>query len=109
LLLTSSGGAFESVNQKPNRFKSFGADLAILFFCSQTSSVRPPLLKGFEARPPLVTDIDLSMDDRFLYVARWGIAHLFHQFAVRAITARADRARAFHRNDRTEARPKPAR
>lgn len=29
----------------------------------------PPLLKGFGAVPPLVTDIDLSMDDRFLYVA----------------------------------------
>ncbi len=29
----------------------------------------PPMLKGFGAVPPLVTDIDLSMDDRFLYVA----------------------------------------
>ena len=26
----------------------------------------PPMLKGFSAVPPLVTDIDLSMDDRFL-------------------------------------------
>ena len=32
----------------------------------------PPMLKGFKAVPPLVTDIDLSMDDRFLYVACWG-------------------------------------
>jgi selenium-binding protein 1 len=32
----------------------------------------PPLLKGFKAVPPLVTDIDLSMDDRFLYVSCWG-------------------------------------
>ncbi len=32
----------------------------------------PPLLKGFKAVPPLVTDIDLSMDDTFLYVACWG-------------------------------------
>ncbi len=32
----------------------------------------PPVLKGFEAVPPLVTDIDLSMDDRFLYVSCWG-------------------------------------
>jgi methanethiol oxidase len=31
----------------------------------------PPLLKGFGAVPPLVTDIDLSMDDRQLYVACW--------------------------------------
>ncbi len=32
----------------------------------------PPLLKGFGAVPPLVTDIDLSLADRFLYVACWG-------------------------------------
>jgi selenium-binding protein 1 len=32
----------------------------------------PPILQGFGAVPPLVTDIDLSMDDRFLYVACWG-------------------------------------
>lgn len=36
----------------------------------------PPLLKGFGAVPPLVTDIDLSLDDRFLYVACWGIGEL---------------------------------
>ena len=41
----------------------------------------PPLLKGFKAVPPLVTDIDLSMDDRFLYVACWGIGEL-HQYDV---------------------------
>lgn len=32
----------------------------------------PPILKGFKAVPPFVTDIDLSMDDRFLYVSCWG-------------------------------------
>lgn len=32
----------------------------------------PAMLKGFGAVPPLVTDIDLSMDDRFLYVSCWG-------------------------------------
>jgi selenium-binding protein 1 len=32
----------------------------------------PPLLAGFGAAPPLVTDIGLSLDDRFLYVACWG-------------------------------------
>jgi hypothetical protein len=32
----------------------------------------PPLLQGFGAVPPLVTDIDLSVDDRFLYVSCWG-------------------------------------
>jgi selenium-binding protein 1 len=36
----------------------------------------PPLLKGFGAVPPLVTDIDLSMDDRFLYVSCWGTGDL---------------------------------
>ncbi|MEJ2517883.1 MAG: selenium-binding protein SBP56-related protein [Methyloceanibacter sp.] len=36
----------------------------------------PPLLKGFGAVPPLVTDIDLSMDDRFLYVACWGTGEM---------------------------------
>ena len=32
----------------------------------------PPMLKGFKAVPPFVTDIDLSLDDRFLYVSCWG-------------------------------------
>jgi selenium-binding protein 1 len=32
----------------------------------------PPVLQGFKAVPPLVTDIDLSMDDRYLYVSCWG-------------------------------------
>jgi len=36
----------------------------------------PPLLKGFNAVPPLVTDINLSLDDRFLYVSCWGTGEL---------------------------------
>ena len=36
----------------------------------------PDLLKGFGAVPPLVTDIDLSLDDRFLYVACWGLGEM---------------------------------
>src|SRR5437879_13920856 len=32
----------------------------------------PPLLKGFKAVPPLVSDINLSLDDRFLYVSCCG-------------------------------------
>jgi len=36
----------------------------------------PPLLKGFKAVPPLVTDIALSLDDRFLYVSCWGTGEL---------------------------------
>jgi selenium-binding protein 1 len=36
----------------------------------------PAILKDFKAAPPLVTDIDLSMDDRFLYVSCWGTGEL---------------------------------
>jgi selenium-binding protein 1 len=36
----------------------------------------PALLQGFGAVPPLVTDIDLSVDDRFLYVSCWGTGEL---------------------------------
>jgi selenium-binding protein 1 len=36
----------------------------------------PPLLKGFKAVPPLVTDINLSVDDRFLYVSCWGTGEM---------------------------------
>ncbi|NNM64316.1 MAG: selenium-binding protein [Burkholderiales bacterium] len=42
----------------------------------------PDLLKPFGAVPPLVTDIDLSLDDRFLYVACWGTGEL-RQYDVR--------------------------
>jgi selenium-binding protein 1 len=36
----------------------------------------PPILKGFGAVPPLVTDINLSLDDRWLYVSCWGTGEL---------------------------------
>jgi selenium-binding protein 1 len=36
----------------------------------------PPMLKDFKAVPPLLTDIDLSLDDRFLYAACWGTGEL---------------------------------
>ena len=32
----------------------------------------PPILKDFKVVAPFVTDINLSMDDRFLYVSCWG-------------------------------------
>ena len=41
----------------------------------------PELLKGFSAVPPLVTDIDLSLDDKYLYVACWGTGEM-HQYDV---------------------------
>jgi methanethiol oxidase len=36
----------------------------------------PPALKPFGAVPPLITDIDLSVDDRWLYVSCWGTGEL---------------------------------
>src|SRR5437773_477447 len=36
----------------------------------------PPALKPFGAVPPLVTDINLSVDDKFLYVSCWGTGEL---------------------------------
>lgn len=36
----------------------------------------PPLLQGFKAVPPLLTDINLSLDDRFLYASCWGTGEL---------------------------------
>jgi selenium-binding protein 1 len=36
----------------------------------------PPILKGFKAVAPLVTDLNLSLDDRFLYVSCWGTGEL---------------------------------
>jgi methanethiol oxidase len=41
----------------------------------------PPILKGFKAAAPLVTDIDLSVDDRFLYVSCFGTGE-FIQYDV---------------------------
>ena len=52
------------------------------FHCQKTATIPPepakkdqlpPLLRGFEAvLPPGQADIDLSLDDRFLYVSCWG-------------------------------------
>ena len=36
----------------------------------------PPLLQGFGALPPIITDIDLSVDDKFLYVSCWASGEL---------------------------------
>jgi len=41
----------------------------------------PPALQPFGAVPPLITDIDLSVDDRFLYVSCWGTGE-FRQYDV---------------------------
>lgn len=41
----------------------------------------PPALKPFGAVPPLITDINLSLDDRYLYVSCWGTGD-FRQYDV---------------------------
>jgi selenium-binding protein 1 len=41
----------------------------------------PPALKPFKAVAPLITDINLSLDDRFLYVSCWGTGD-FKQYDV---------------------------
>jgi selenium-binding protein 1 len=41
-----------------------------------TAEQLPDLLKGFGAVPPLILDINLSLDDRFLYVSCWGTGEL---------------------------------
>lgn len=41
----------------------------------------PPLLQGFKAVPPLITDINLSLDDRFLYISCFGTGE-FLQYDV---------------------------
>jgi methanethiol oxidase len=38
--------------------------------------VLPPMLKDFKAVPPLLTDIVLSLDNRFLYATCWGTGEL---------------------------------
>jgi selenium-binding protein 1 len=41
-----------------------------------TEDQLPPALKPFKAVPPLVSDIELSVDDQFLYVSCWGTGEL---------------------------------
>src|SRR6266566_182992 len=41
----------------------------------------PPMLRDFKAVPPLVTEINLSLDDKFLYVSCWGTGE-FLQYDV---------------------------
>jgi selenium-binding protein 1 len=41
----------------------------------------PPAIQPFGAVPPLITDINLSLDDRFLYISCWGTGE-FLQYDV---------------------------
>jgi len=64
----------------------------------------PPLLQGFKAAAPLVTDINLSLDDRFLYVSCYGtgrflqydVSDPFHPKEVASIRLGGMVARAAH-------------
>jgi methanethiol oxidase len=64
----------------------------------------PPALKDFKACPPLVTDIDLSLDDKYLYVSCWGTGDLqrydvsdpFHPVLTGAVRIGGIVARASH-------------
>ncbi|TRM98267.1 selenium-binding protein, partial [Sulfolobus sp. F1] len=63
----------------------------------------PEILKPFKAVPPLVTDIDLSLDDKFLYVSLWGIGEV-RQYNVTnpfkpVLTGKAKLGGIFHRAD----------
>ena len=40
------------------------------------TALLPPVIAGFGAVPPLVSDINLSLDDRYLYVSCWGTGEL---------------------------------
>jgi len=40
------------------------------------ASQLPPILQPFKAVAPLVTDINLSLDDRWLYVSAWGTGEI---------------------------------
>jgi methanethiol oxidase len=53
----------------------------------------PPALQPFGAVPPLVSDIDLSVDDRWLYVSCWGTGEL-KQYDVSDPSTRARPARS---------------
>lgn len=67
----SSNGTPKFAIKKVIEIPATGADPSIL----------PPLLQGFKAVPPVVTDINLSLDDRFLYVSCWASGEL-HQYDV---------------------------
>jgi selenium-binding protein 1 len=66
----------------------------------------PPMLQGFKAVPPLITDINLSLDDRFLYVSCWGTGEIrqydvtdpFHPQLTGAVRIGGITGRAAHPN-----------
>jgi selenium-binding protein 1 len=68
------GGVTRTANGKQRKLLQLTQD-------QKTLKDLPELIKGFGAVPVLVTDIDLSLDDKYLYVACWGIGEM-HQYDV---------------------------
>lgn len=69
----------------------------------------PPLLAGFGAAPPVITDIGLSLDDHYLYVACWGTGEL-RQYDVSdpfepVLTGTVEIGGILHRADHASGRP----
>jgi 56kDa selenium binding protein (SBP56). len=58
----------------------------------------PALLKDFKAVPPLVTDINLSLDDKFLYVSCFWNGRIFAIRCVGSIQTEKDRFSAHRRH-----------
>jgi selenium-binding protein 1 len=88
------------------------------FHCQKTATIPPepakkdqlpPLLQGFEAVPPLVTDIDLSLDDRFLYVSCWGTGELRQYDVSDPMKPEAFRLRAYRRRHAQDTSPRRGR
>ena len=65
----------------------------------------PPLFKPFGAAPPLVTDIDLSVDDRWLYVSCWGTGELKQYDVERPVPSARDGVGSPRRDRATRAAP----
>src|SRR4029079_17213385 len=67
----------------------------------------PPFLQGFKAVAPLITDINLSIDDRYLYVSCWGTGEFiqydvtdpFNPKKVRSLRLGGIVSRAAHASD----------
>ena len=69
-----------------------------------TADQLPPALQPFGAVPPLVTDINLSVDDQTLYVSCWGTGAAAPVRRLRPLPPPAD-GRGAPRRDRLPRRP----
>ena len=69
----------------------------------------PPMLKDFKAVPPLVTDINLSLDDKFLYVSCWGTGEFLQYDVSGSVQSEEDRLSAHWRHCQSHAAPEETR